>query len=674
MAPTKLDNTCEWLGWLHDELPRPTEDRDAVTVLDLFAGAGGLALGFEAIGFNTVGYEMNAAAVQTYATNLAGDCHEVFLSPGMPDVEAEVIIGGPPCQPFSQIGYQRGQFDKRDGLPVFIDAMRRLQPKIAIMENVRGLLYRNKSYFRGAVQAMTDLGYEVDARILTAVDYGVPQKRERVFVVASKIGWSWPSPTVETPVTVGTALGRLAQAEEPASKHLTPSMDAYIAKYEARSNCVRPRDLHVDQPARTVTCRNLSGATSDMLRLALPSGNRRRLTVREGARLQSFPDWFEFAGRESEQFEQIGNAVPPLLSLALARQAKAILDDPHVNPRRVSMNAELFPDSVTEKVEQALVILRCAGIPVRDVTARRRERVAKALIAVAHLGPDSQWSDAKSYCDGTAEPLTSRQILRRWNRQLNEKIADSSYDDIRRKDLNYLVEGGLVEPSAANPDAATNDGTRGFALTQEGLRLLRSYGGATWEDQLQEFRSSGPTLSDRLAKAREFTLVPVTLPDGSEFKLSPGEHNRIQKAVIEEFLPRFSKGASVLYLGEASKRLVHIEQSALDSIGLSDLSAGALPDVVAYEKERDWLYLIEAVHSSNPIDDMRHLALRELTKEVTCERLFVSAFANSGSFARFSKHISWETAVWIADQPDHLVHFDGSHYLTPYRDGKPISS
>ena len=248
-----MGESNEWLDWLHSQLPPPAPDRDAVAVLDLFAGCGGLALGFEAVGLATVGYEMKSAAVKTYTRNLEGDCHEVFLQVGTPEVEAEVIIGGPPCQPFSQLGYQRGKHDERDGLPIFIDALRRIRPKIAIMENVRGLLYRNKGYLRAAVQQMQNLGYEVDARILKAVDYGVPQKRERVVVVASRIGWQWPEPTVAEPVTAWVALGPMATTEEPTDKHLTAGMDRYVAKYEARSHCVTPPPPPPPPPATCIS-------------------------------------------------------------------------------------------------------------------------------------------------------------------------------------------------------------------------------------------------------------------------------------------------------------------------------------------------------------------------------------------------------------------------------------
>jgi len=659
----------EWHEWLHRELPPPDLPENAPEIIDLFAGCGGLSLPFEVCGFRSVGYEMKASAVATHSRNLSGECHEVFLTAGLPEERrgVDVIIGGPPCQPFSQFGYQRGREDNRDGLPIFVDAMSRFRPKIAVMENVRGLLYRNKGYLRAAARDMERLGYTVHAELLKAVEYGVPQKRERVFIVASRVGWEWPERAVDEPVTAGAALGSLAESEDADSRYLTPKMDKYVASYEAKSHCITPRDLHLDRPARTVTCRNLGGATADMHRLKMPSGKRRMLTVREGARLQSFPDWFDFAGTEYERCEQIGNAVPPLLGLAVARQVRRALEKPTYRATQKNMSNKLLEtDQIAEKVEQALNIIRLAGVPVRGMTKRRQQRVAKALLAVAGVLPDMKWSDATSHFNQTAKPLTTRKVISIWNKHYGENIADSSYDDVRRKDLLILVEAGLVARSAANPAADVNDGTRGYSIPPEALELLHSYGSSKWEDSLLRFRSVVGTLKDRLSKAREFKMVPVTLPDGSRYRLSPGPHNEIQRAVIEDFLPRFSKGAEVLYIGDTAKKILHMNADRMSEVGIREMDRGMLPDIVAYEASRNWLFLIEAVHSSNPISEMRHLALRRLVKDVTAGCLFISAFADQASFARFSKEIGWETDAWIANDPEHMIHFDGGRFLAPH--------
>lgn len=318
--------------YMQSELSRPVLRDNSPVVLDLFAGCGGLALGFEAQGFHTVGIEANPDAAATYDHNLAGRCLTDFLVVGYdyPVKNPVAIIGGPPCQPFSVGGLQKGLQDSRDGFPIFLDAVKRLRPRVAIFENVRGMLYRNRDYLEEILIALREHGYVVEMNLLNAVNYGVPQRRERLFVVAHLGGWEWPLP-LDTSFTAGEALGEMAYAIPDDAKFLTKSMDAYVAKYEKKSHCITPRDLHLDQPSRTVTCRNLHGATGDMQRVRLPDGRRRRLSPREGARLQSFPDWFHFIGTEGSQFNQIGNAVPPLLAKVIARSVEACLKAPRLS-------------------------------------------------------------------------------------------------------------------------------------------------------------------------------------------------------------------------------------------------------------------------------------------------------------------------------------------------------
>ena len=293
-------------------------------VIDLFAGCGGLSLGFEAAGFETIGYELEENAVNTYNRNLRGRCHCQKLEVGFVFPQADIIIGGPPCQPFSVFGNQKGMDDARDGFPIFIDAVKRLQPKMFLFENVRNLAYSHRWYFDLIRTALSKLGYIIDFKCLNAVDYGVPQNRERLIVVGHRAEFRFPA-IQQKKITVGEAIGDLIDTVHDEGKILTPRQDEYIAAYEKKSSCINPRDLYPDRPARTLTCRNLAGCTSDMQRVRLKDGRRRRLVVREAARLQSFPDWFEFTGTETKQFNQIGNAVPPLLAYQLALQIKETL-------------------------------------------------------------------------------------------------------------------------------------------------------------------------------------------------------------------------------------------------------------------------------------------------------------------------------------------------------------
>lgn len=361
-----------YLELVETELEVPRRENTDHLVIDLFAGCGGVALGFEATGFKTVGYEILEDAGATYHYNLGRSCYQVNLTPITDLVDgAAVIIGGPPCQPFSVGGHQLGLKDSRDGFPTFVSAVKRYRPQLALFENVRGMLFRNKAYFEEIIIALGELGYVVEWQILNAAHYGVPQKRERLFCVAHRGGWKWPEKThLQSPSTVGEALGELAFSAPPNSRFLTPSMDEYVKKYEIASKCINPRDLHLDAPSRTVTCRNLCGATGDMLRIRLPDGRRRRLTVREGARLQSFPDWFQFQGSENSQFNQIGNAVPPLLAKALARSVKACLES----------SEQVSPDKIRQPTQYIQLSLELA-VDIVESPARKNWRANRRGVA-----------------------------------------------------------------------------------------------------------------------------------------------------------------------------------------------------------------------------------------------------------------------------------------------------
>lgn len=310
----KYDN---YIDYLNKTIRIPKEQ--PYLAIDMFAGCGGLSLGFEAAGVKTIGYEMVEDCCNSYEKNLRSVCHKEKITAETEFPKVDIVIGGPPCQPFSRRGKQTGKDDERNGFPAFIEAIRKIKPKIWICENVKGLPEQNKEYFESIMEQFKELGYKVECQVFQLVRYDVPQNRERLVIVGHYGEFKFPEPN-NYKISAGEALGQLAFEIPENAAFLTPAMDEYIAKYEAASKCKNPRDLHLDRPARTLTCRNLAGATSDMHRIKLPDGRRRRITVREAARLQSFPDWFEFCGSEESQFTQIGNAVPPLFSYALACQ------------------------------------------------------------------------------------------------------------------------------------------------------------------------------------------------------------------------------------------------------------------------------------------------------------------------------------------------------------------
>ncbi|MDR1021675.1 MAG: restriction endonuclease, partial [Prevotellaceae bacterium] len=150
-------------------------------------------------------------------------------------------------------------------------------------------------------------------------------------------------------------------------------------------------------------------------------------------------------------------------------------------------------------------------------------------------------------------------------------------------------------------------------------------------------------------------------------KLSLGEHNDLQKAIIEEFLPRFGKDCTVLYIGDTANKILHIEEDRLKELNFFELLHDELPDIIAYDETNNWLYLIEAVHSSGPMNEIRVLELKKMLKSCTADLIFVTCFQTKDIFRRWAKDIAWETEAWIADNPDHLIHFNGHKFLGAYK-------
>lgn len=317
------------------------------------------------------------------------------------------------------------------------------------------------------------------------------------------------------------------------------------------------------------------------------------------------------------------------------------------------------PRAIKKIINEALDILNKVGIPFEGKSERTLERMAICFLAVAKV--TNEW--AKAVDDSK---LKSRDIIRFVNDNFKESISFGSYDDIRRQDLKLLVLADLVINSGVSKGSATNDPTRGYSLHPDFKKLISSYNTEHWEKNLKIFNSSKPSLSEILSRKREIKKIPVKLPNGKPLEFSLGKHNELQKAIIEEFLPRFGSDCEVLYVGDTSKKFLHIEEEKLNKLNFFKLSHDELPDIIAYSKLKNWLYLIEAVHSSGPMSETRVLELKKMLKDCKAELIFVTAFLNRTEFRKWSTDIAWETEVWLADNPDHLVHFNGHKFLGAY--------
>lgn len=321
------------------------------------------------------------------------------------------------------------------------------------------------------------------------------------------------------------------------------------------------------------------------------------------------------------------------------------------------------------KLEEAIDLISLLGIPIKAKSKRRQELMALALLAVANMKPNTPWKEAAIF--DTANPksswkLTTREIISFWNNYWGQKVSSGSYDDVRRKHLAYLTAAEVVLAAAGDQKAATNNPTRRYAVSPSALDALRKYGTPAGIAAAETFKETVGDLEERLKRPRP-TLVTVKAPDGQEIALTLGKHNDLQKAIIEEFLPRFVGKPKLLYVGDTAKKQLKIDEDALLKLGFKRLAHDMLPDIVVYDEKNNWIFLIEAVHSSNPISELRHLQLEDFTKNCTASRVYVSVFANRSSFRKWVTDISWETEVWLVDAPHHMIHFNGEKFLGPHK-------
>lgn len=318
------------------------------------------------------------------------------------------------------------------------------------------------------------------------------------------------------------------------------------------------------------------------------------------------------------------------------------------------------PAKVRQLVFNLLDVFQKIGIPLDD-TDRRVERMAKACLAVGKI--------KKSFEEAISEEndsfVRTRDIITFENENYGENISPGSYDDIRRKDLRLLVEAGVVINSSSKENQATNNPSRGYALGKSFVELLYSYGSQEWDLRLSAYLKEAQSLKEELEHKRNLMIVPVTLPDGKQISLSYGEHNDLQKAIIEKFLPLFGFGAEVLYVGDTKEKFLHMDEKVLKEIRFFVLEHDELPDVVAYSHEKNLLYLIEAYHSTGEWNEIRVRKVKRKLKESGCtaDVVFFTAFETKNAFKQKAKDIAWETEVWIAESPEHLVHFNGYKFL-----------
>lgn len=309
------------------------------------------------------------------------------------------------------------------------------------------------------------------------------------------------------------------------------------------------------------------------------------------------------------------------------------------------------------RVGDAQVILKALGLPV----AQQNDMSVLTLLALVGLGPDDPWAAATRM-----RRTITKDIMAFIAERYGKIYAPNTRETFRRQVLHQFVQAHIANYNPFEPDLPTNSPRAHYAISEDALLVVRAYGSPNWDGLAAQFIAANGSLSNTYTMHRSTgTLVPVTLPDGQKIKLSPGRHNQVQKSVIEEFAPRFARGAHLIYLGDTAKKNVLMDIETLTRLGLSTSDHDKLPDIVLYDPEKKWLFLIEAVTSHGPMSPKRVLELGELLKGNEAGAVYVSAFPDMAEFRKHMRDIAWETEVWIVDIPEHMIHFNGDKFLGP---------
>ena len=254
-----------------------------------------------------------------------------------------------------------------------------------------------------------------------------------------------------------------------------------------------------------------------------------------------------------------------------------------------------------------------------------------------------------------------------WAREHYQKnYAPNTRETVRRQTMHQFVAAGIALYNPDAPARPVNSPKAVYQIAPEALALLRAFGRKSWTHDLTAYLATHKSLVARYANAREAAKVSVNVVGGKRLRLSPGEHSELIRAILESFGPQFAPGSDLVYAGDTGRKWGHFDENLLANVGVHVDSHGKMPDVVLYCPKRGWLLLIEAVTSHGPVDGKRHDELAKLFKGSKAGLVYVTAFPSRSTMARYLPDIAWETEVWVADNPTHLIHFNGERFLGPY--------
>lgn len=303
-----------------------------------------------------------------------------------------------------------------------------------------------------------------------------------------------------------------------------------------------------------------------------------------------------------------------------------------------------------KKIEETREFLQMIGMP----KAQQADICCYVILAMAGVKPDMSWSET------TNEWIRIHDIIQFVNTFYDMSYAENSRETFRKQALHRFRTAALIEDNGK----ATNSPNYRYRLTEETVEMLRTMGTPAWKTSVKRFLYYHEKLIDLYVSKKKMTIMPVNI-NGESFKFSTGKHNELQKAIIEEFAPRFAPNSECLYVGDTIEKDLVKNVEKLKELGFEITLHDKMPDIVLYRKDKDWIYFVESVTSVGPMDPNRILEITEMTKDVTAGKIFVTAFLDFKTYKKFAEELAWETEVWIAEMPEHMIHLNGDRFMGP---------
>ena len=303
-----------------------------------------------------------------------------------------------------------------------------------------------------------------------------------------------------------------------------------------------------------------------------------------------------------------------------------------------------------DKISETREFLKNIGMPKQH----QADICCYVILAMAGIKPEMPWNEA------TNEWIRIHDIIQFANTYYGTSYAENSRETFRKQALHRFRTAALVEDNGK----ATNSPNYRYRLTDETLQLIRNLDTNEWNKHLKLFLTYHEKLVDIYASKKKMTMMPVKI-NGDDFSFSAGKHNELQKAIIEDFAPRFAPNAECLYVGDTIEKDLVKNVEKLLELGFEITLHDKMPDVVLYREDKNWIYFVESVTSVGPMDPKRILEIEELTKNVSAGKIYVTAFLDFKTYKKFAEELAWETEVWIAEMPEHMIHLNGDRFMGP---------